>query len=214
MSLVVRAIVRAQDADHASADEVIQIRAGALAVLVTRVEEPVTATEEELRSHDALTRRIHDRVPALPARFGQVFASEAEVVAAVEPRAAALRDAIEAVDGRVEIAITLRWRTPEQASAIDEPSSGREYLALRAAVLRVRERAEALAARLVGEVASDRAHARVKTCPRPGVAAIVAILVERDGVPTARDRVLSFGERSSEVSATIDGVFAPYSFVS
>ena len=214
MSLLVRAIVRASDADRVGAHDVIAIRAGDLAALASPVDAPVSPSENALRAHDALTRSIHEQVASLPARFGQLFESEQDVVAAIEPRSAALRDAIDTVEGRVEVAITLRWRTPPEPAAAEAASPGHAYLERRAADLRARGRAESLAARLVEEMTSERAHVRLKTCPRPGVAAIVAVLVDRGDVVEARQRVLSFAARSSEVSATVDGVFAPYSFAS
>lgn len=214
MRLIVRAIVRASDADLVGSDDVIAIRAGDLAALASTVEATVSASESALRGHDALTRTIHERVASLPARFGQVFESESEVVAAIGPRAAMLREAIEEVSGRVEVAITLRWRTPPEPVLTGAATPGHLYMEQRAADLRVRALAQRLGERLVEEMACERAHVRLKTCPRPGVAAIVAVLIDRDAVTDARERVLSFGARSHEVTATVDGVFAPYSFAS
>lgn len=215
MTLIVRAIVRASDLGRLDAGEdVVAIRAADLAALASPVDEPLSATESALRGHDSLTRRIHERVASLPARFGQLFASEADVVAAIEARAATLREAIAAVDGRVEVAITLRWRALAEPMTGDDASPGHAYMAQRAADLALARRAEDIAARLVDEMACERAHARSKTCPRPGVAAIVALLIDRDDVSDVRERVSSFGARSSEVTASVDGVFAPYSFAS
>ncbi|HEY6960027.1 MAG TPA: GvpL/GvpF family gas vesicle protein [Candidatus Limnocylindria bacterium] len=215
MTLLVRAIVRASDLDRvATDDDIVAIRAADLAALASRIDGPVSATESALRGHDSLTRSIHERVASLPARFGQLFESEDDVVAAIEARAATLREGIATVDGRVEVAITLRWRELSRPSASVDGSPGHAYMAQRAADLALARRAEAIAARLVDEMAYERAHARLKTCPRPGVAAIVAILVDRDDVSDVRERVRSFGACSSEVTASVDGVFAPYSFAS
>ena len=214
MSLLVRAIVRANDADGVGLDDVVAIRAGDLAALASPVDATISASERELRGHDALTRRIHERMASVPARFGQLFESERDVVAAIEPRAAALRDTIAEVEGRVEVAITLRWRSVRETEETDDAASGRAYLERRAADLRLQARAQALAERLVEEMPCERAHAVFKTCPRAGVAAIVALLIDRDDVSDARERVRSFGAASSEVTASVDGIFAPYSFAS
>lgn len=214
MSLLVRAIVRARDLDRAAAPGTIAIRAGDLAALASPVDAPVGSNEEALRAHDALTRRIHEDVASLPARYGQVFESERDVVAAIEPRAPDLRAGLATVEGRVEMAVTLRWRASERSRATDVPASGRDYLERRAADLHEHARAERIVGRLLEEMACERAHVRSRTCPRPGVAAIVALLIDRDEMRAARERVLAFGERSGDVSAAVDGVFAPYSFAS
>jgi hypothetical protein len=46
------------------------------------------------------------------------------------------------------------------------------------------------------------------------VAAIVAVLIDRDDVRGCRDRVVAFGAHDEGVKATVSGPMPPYSFAS
>jgi hypothetical protein len=74
--------------------------------------------------------------------------------------------------------------------------------------------AKNVVARLVDHLAVDQAVIRHTTCPREGVAAIVAVLIARDGAEMLRQQVVSFAERSSDVTARVYGPLPPYSFAS
>ncbi len=189
------------------------IRAGELAALVSPCERAPAATDDALREHDVLTRRVHDRADSLPARFGSVYVDADAARRAVAARHDELVAALERVSGRVELAVTLAWRTP-RATARSQAASGREYLELGAAREHERRMAERSVARLLDELPCERASTRHQICPRDGVAASMALLVRRDEETAVRQRIESFGERSRELSASVYGPLPPYSFAS
>jgi hypothetical protein len=190
------------------------VTSAGLAGLASPISASPDVAEAALREHDAITRRIHDRVASLPARYGQVFEDADAIARALVSQSSALASGLARVGDRVEVAVTLRWRTPRDAVQPDSAESGRAYLEQRASVERVAREAESIVARLAAELPCEQAFLRHTTCPRPGVAAIVALLIDRDELAAAQERVMSFGERSADVTAAVDGVFAPYSFAS
>jgi hypothetical protein len=214
VTLIVRSIVRAADAERAVAEGVFPVRGERVAALVSRREGSPTPTEQELRAHDAITRAVHDAAPSLPSRFGDVFVDEDAVAAALRAREVSLAADLDRVGERVELPVTLRWRTPSRRREPAAPVSGRAFLEGRAARERERQRAEHVVARLVEHLTCDRAFVHTRICPRDGLAAIVAILSTRDGVTALREDIASFGERSSEVVTEIAGPLPPFSFVS
>lgn len=194
--------------------DLVAVASAGLAGLASPISTSPGVTEGALREHDAITRRIHGAVASLPARYGQVFEDEGALARSLATRASALATGLDRVADRVEVAVTLRWRTPHEPARQPSAESGRAYLEHRAALERVAQEAESVVARFAGELTCEQAFIRHTTCPRPGVAAIVAVLIDRDELAAAQERVMSFGERSADVSAAVDGVFAPYSFAS
>jgi len=209
----VRAIVRTADADRSASSDLVVVRADQLAALATPCASAPEAPESELRTHDAITSRIHSASPSLPSRFGQLFTDEDALAHALKEREESLRKGLDSVGARVELSTTLHWRKT-RATTGSAPASGTEYLEARAARERERQQAEQIVTRLVEQLPVERAFARHRSCPRDGVAAIVALLVTRDEVETMRTYIQSFGERSSEVTATVHGPLPPYSFAS
>ena len=212
MTLVVRAIVRA--ADIARHGGFIAVPGGEMAALATHADAAPTPDEPALREHHALATRIHEAGPSLPSRFGQSFPDESALARAVVARHDELRTALEALGDRVEMSVTLAWREPVDDAPGPEPRTGREFLISRAALEREREEAAKAAARLVEGLANERAVSRQHICPRPGVAAIVAFLVERHEVRELRDRVYAFARNDRSVSVTVHGPMPPYTFAS
>ena len=213
MSLLVRAIVRAGDAERAGTD-LVAIRTGDIAVLASRIADAVVPDEPELRAHHATCARVHDAGPSLPSRFGQVFADEAALASAISPRRDELAAALQQVGDRVEMSVTLTWREPPARIETPEPSTGREFLLSRAAREHERLDAERVVERLVAELATGRPLVRHRICPREGVAAIVALLIDRDDVRDVRARVVAFGAHDVRVVTTVSGPMPPYSFAS
>ena len=212
MTLVVRAIVRAGDAGRH--DGFVAVRGGDVAALATRAESQPAPDETAMREHHALAARIHESGASLPSRFGQVFADESALANAIAERNDELSAALEAVGERVEISVTLVWRTPPETARPAAPRSGREFLVARAVRERVRRDAEEAVTRLVAALANERAIARHDICPREGVAAIVALLIERQDVHELRERAEAFARSDERVSATVHGPMPPYSFTS
>ena len=208
-----RSIVRADDADRLAGGGLVAVRVAGIAALASTRDTPVAATEHELREHDAIALGVHRTAASLPARFGTVFVDAAALAGALEARAEALGAALAGVGTRVELSVTLSWRdaaAPERAA----PASGREFLLALAARERERREADRLVARLIDELSVERANVRHQSCPRTGVAAIVALLVERDEVDGVRQAIASFGERAGDARVAVYGPLPPYSFAS
>lgn len=206
-----RSYVRASD-DPRFAD-LVAVRAGAVAALASEYASTPRPDEQQLRTHDAITRRVHDAMPSLPARFGAVFDDPDALRRALATREESLERALAALGTRIELAVTLRWRAP-RAHGAPEDESGRAYLAQLAARERERSEAKQIVERLVTELAYERALIRERICPHEGIAATVALLTKRDEETNVRQRVESFGRNASEVSTDVYGPFPPYSFVS
>jgi gas vesicle protein GvpL/GvpF len=202
------------DAPRVSDDELVAVAAGGVAALASRKPAAPDASEAELRTHDAIARRVHDRAPSLPSRFGQLYPDEAALAAALGAQAAAIETTLARVGARVELSITLSWREPRKVSDPREVSSGRAYLEIGLARERERREAEDLAARLVAELAVEPAFTRQRCCPRDGVAAIVTLLVTRAEVNALRHRAREFAERTGVVVVDTYGPLPPYTFAS
>jgi hypothetical protein len=95
-----------------------------------------------------------------------------------------------------------------------QPRTGREFMESRVARERERRSAEDAVARLIDSLATERAFTRNRICPREGVAAIVAVLIERSAVREFRTRVDEFARGDATVTATAHGPMPPYSFAS
>lgn len=213
MRLLVRAIVRSADAErHGS--ELVAVRDGDIAALATPTADVPSADEPSLRAHHAIAARIHDSGPSLPSRFGQVFADESALAQVIGSRRDELVAELDAVGDRVEMSITLAWRTSITRVDEPQPTTGREFLESRAAREHERRDAQHAVDRLLADLASERLPNRTHICPRDGVAAIVAVLIERDAVRGLREHVYAFARNDDRVSATVHGPLPPYSFVS
>jgi hypothetical protein len=207
----VRSYVRASDEPRFA--DLVAVRAGAVAALASEYADAPRADEAELRTHDTITRRVHDAMPSVPARFGALFDDPAALQRALAARDTQLERSIAALGTRIELAVTLRWAAPRPQIA-PHGTSGRAYLEERAAREGERRGAEQIVERLVAELACERALIRQRICPRESVAATVAVLTTRDEEMNVRQRVESFGRLASEVSTDVYGPFPPYSFVS
>lgn len=116
------------------------------------------------------------------------------------------------VGDRVELSVTLHWRRAPERPASSGATTGRRFLEASAARERERHEATLAVSRLAAHLSVDQALIRSWICPRDGVAAIVAVLSERDGVAALRRRVTAF-ERD-DVTAIVYGPLPPYSFIS
>jgi hypothetical protein len=206
--------VRAPDAERAIGEDLVAVSASGVAALASPRGSAPQASEAELRAHQRITARIHDEGPSLPSRFGQVYADEDALAAALRERGAWLTTALEDVGDRVEMSITLHWRAPREHPAVTSNTTGREFMAARAAREREHREAQQVIARLVDDLAIDRALIRDNICPRDGVAAIVGVLIARDGTEALRERIAWFERRSGDVTAAVYGPLPPYSFAS
>jgi hypothetical protein len=159
-----------------------------------RVLAVVGAGEPDPLQHGLVVESLVDRAEAvLPVRFGQRFAGDDDLAAAVAPRLEALERQLDHVAGCVEVGVRVVPRK-EPAEAEDG-----------AAYLRARLR-EQRAVEEVHRALTARARDSVRTSRDAGY------LVARDEVPdfsTAVERALA-GHPSVDVLCT--GPWAPYSF--
>jgi hypothetical protein len=206
--------VRTADATRLETDGLVRIAEADLSALASPLDGAPATDAIELRKHERITRRIHDAVPSLPSRFGQFFRDEESLGAALRERRAGLLDELDFVGERAEMSVTLTWRAPREEIAPRAVRTGREFLEAKAGRERERREAEELVASFVDHLAVDQAVTRRTICPRAGVAAIVAILIARDGGAALRLKVDSFERRSSDVTARVYGPLPPYSFAS
>jgi len=210
----VRAIVRTADATLLEPEGLVAVADAGLSALASREDAVPSADAGALRAHERITGRIHGAVPSLPSRFGQFFRDEASLRAALRERRAALLDELELIGASAEMSVTLTWREPRHRVGTAHAETGREFLEAKAAEQGEQRDAASLVARFVDHLAVDQAPMRTAICPREGVAAIVAVLIARDGAETLRQKVVSFEQRSSGVTARVYGPLPPYSFAS
>ena len=182
----------------------------------------LSPSAEAAREHDAVVSAAlgTGRTP-LPARFGQVWPSDAACLAAIEGRADELRPLLARVAGLVEMTVytLLPGMPPALRAPIPPPAEatpGRAYLQrLRARADRERHLRAALEALRVqvtqalgplsrGEVAEIRGG-------ESALALSVSYLVPRDGETQFR-RVVEAVARESAARLVVAGPRAPYSF--
>lgn len=204
--------MRADDAERIDADGLVAVCASGLAALATPSDGHPTPAESELRAHDRITDRIHAQAASLPSRFGQIFESEADLAAALADQSAALEATLAEIGTRVEMNVHLAWRNAPERAEPRATTTGRAFLEASAARERERREAEAIAASLVAHLEVDQALTRCRICPRDGVAAIVAVLTDRDRAAALTDEVAAFARSSDKVTGTVYGPLPPYSF--
>ena len=206
--------MRTADATLLEPDGLVAVGDAGLSALASFYDGAPAANAEQLRAHERITTRIHGVAPSLPSRFGQFFRDEESLSDALRDRSAGLLLELDVVGDRAEMSVTLAWRAAREHGRAAPYANGREFLEAKAAREREHRDAEAVAARLVDHLAVDQANIRRTICPREGVAAIVAVLIARDGAQALREKVESFERRSSEVTAVAYGPLPPYSFAS
>lgn len=182
---------------------------------------PIVPSPGRAQSHDRVVRAALDRETPLPARFGQVVPSEAELRAALSERREALTSALTRVEGAIEM--TVRMLVP--AATDDSPAQeiggaprgrGREYLERVAAVQR-RERNVLENARIARDRVSSAVEGLVRAEWFSGAVAgsglaTVSHLVPRGNVDAYRSAVLALRSDDPALAIMVSGPWAPYSF--
>ena len=209
-----RAIVRTSDVSRLEREGLVAVAAVDVSAIASLLEGAPAPDAAQLRMHERITGRIHEIAPSLPSRFGQFFPDDRSLAAALRDRRPELSDALGRLGDRAEMSVTLSWREPRAHPDTRDASTGREFLEAKALREREHSDARAVVARLVEHLAFDQAVIRHNTCPRDGVAAIVAVLIERDGAAALRSQIDSFEERSNDVTVVVYGPLPPYSFAS
>jgi hypothetical protein len=218
MTLLLRAIVAPSDAGVAADLELSAVSGTAVAALASPWEKARVAGEPELLDHHRIIQAVFERVPCLPARFGSVFDDEDALRARLVQREVDLASQLARLGHRCELAITCAWRDKGVTSPVSivPTSSGRAYLERgleRSRGDREREvRAEAIVARLLGELATEPTFVRHRTCPRPAVAVSMSALVTRDEIDGINSRLERLGAQLPDVTIVVQGPWAPYTF--
>lgn len=186
-------------------------------------------TPERLLEHDRVVRAALRTATPLPIRFGARLRDEQAVAELLETRHEELLAGLARVSGRVEAGVTVGWdghtergnilsSHPELRHNGAASATGREYLERRRARHLLddllQERARALLCRVTSALEAGELPASLTLLPRPEVAGMLAHLVPREEVAAYRRRVERAREALPEVTLTLSGPWAPYSFVS
>jgi len=110
------------------------------------------------------------------------------------------------IGDRAEFVVTLAWRASRPV-----PETGQEYMDAKRAE---RQEAERIVDRFIAELGIERALIRERICPRPGVAATVAVMSTLDKELDLRRRVDMFERNANEVTTEVSGPVAPRSSTS
>jgi hypothetical protein len=218
MSLLLRAIVAAEDAGVAPLLGLRSVSGARAAALASSWDAARAAGEAELLDHHRIVQAVFERVPCLPARFGSVFADQETLRARLALREVDLAAQLVRLGHRCELAITCAWREPEALprTTIAPASSGRAYLERGLTQMRVERarerRADAIVARLLSELAIEPEFIRHRICPRAAVAVSMSALVTRDEIEEMRSRVERLGTQLPDVTTVMQGPWAPYTF--
>lgn len=183
---------------------------------------------ERLREHDRVVRAALRSATPLPLRFGALLPGEPAALQLLAERRTEWLAALDRVAGRVEMGVTVAWNQqaererilrehPELRADADTPSSGREYLERRRRERQLdellRERAQALLARVSVMLEAGELPELRSLLGRPETAGTLAHLVPREAVAAYRRRLEHAREMLPEVTLTLSGPWAPYSFV-
>ena len=173
-----------------------------LGALVSEVESANSHDLNAVRAHDhAIQSVVHHGATATAVRFGQTFASTAELQRHVADRAGELAGALEAVDGCVEMRLLMYLEAPAPTDTAGL-APGRAYLES----LRASSRVAGLSLRGVLGPVVQREH--VEELPRAAGVAF-AHLIRRSDEQEYRDAVAA---HPSLATATVVGPLALYAF--
>jgi Gas vesicle synthesis protein GvpL/GvpF len=164
-------------------------------------------TEADALAHGLAVEQLRDRCDTvLPVRFGERFADEGALVAAVEPRRTELLRALDSVRGCVELAVRASLGSGARTTVLRARSDGTSYMRRRlAAYTAERDAVDTVDARL-RPLARD---ARLST--RDG-ALHASYLVERGRVEPFKMAAVELAALLPDLRLTCTGPWAPYSF--
>jgi hypothetical protein len=201
--------------------DVRAVREGALAALVsTAPGRAVDPTRSHLLVHQRVTEAVLREHTLLPVAFGTVLDSEAQVRELLRTAQAPLLQALEALEGKVELGLKVLYHREHLARRLELEDE---------ALCRHEAEAEADHERRLGTALEARVHKDMATLLdglRPLAAASrtwapvgermllnAAFLVRRDAVAAFEAKVRSLAARSDTYAFRFTGPWAPYSFV-
>lgn len=180
------------------------------------------ATRDDALEHHRVVEELCERQSCLPIRFGTRAIDSQAASALLAPREGELASALERVGRRRELAVTLLWldadTRPGRGHALVAGTPGRAFLERKRAVQVADEErraaAEALAGRLVAELAVDQADVRHTFCPSLQVALSTAILAPAGHADALKEKVVRVASGLGGVRAVVSGPWPPYTFAS
>jgi hypothetical protein len=190
---------------------------GGLGLWSTEWESVLALGRADALEHHRVVERICAVQPCLPVRFGTSFATAEAARASLDARAAALREALDRVAGKSEVAVTLLWRAPltPPATAL-EGGPGRRYMEERRARQSVgvarRKRAAEVLERLLVELSAERPLVWHETCTSENVAVSLAVLVPTGQAESQKARLERLCEDFADVVGLVNGPWPPYTF--
>jgi hypothetical protein len=202
--------------------EVRVLEAGPLAAWVETVDERTIApTLDRVRVHDAVvTTALQGGATPLPARFGQVFESDASCRAALIGQASRMETDLARVQGLVEMRIIVRLPRAEQRQhvAAESTAPGTSYMRQlqrdRSMEQIVQVSAAAVRRRLTETVGAFVRDEAMTLDPLPAATLTLSHLVARDEIPAYRTALNGADLGDLVERIVVSGPVAPYQFVS
>jgi hypothetical protein len=157
--------------------------------------------------HGAVVSALLESARAvLPARFGEDYADDDALAAALSPRLSGLRRRLGEVASHVEVGL----RVVDHAGAASvRPERGAEYLR---ALMPSLQRRDLVVSELHGPVVARAAEHRLSPALEGSSLHRAAYLVARDDVPAVTAIVERFAESHPELTVLCTGPWAPYNF--
>jgi hypothetical protein len=213
--LLLRALTTAE-APREAPPGLVGVHEAGIIAWATGVAEPAPRFgRDDLLEQHQLISRLHAQFEAcLPARFPSWFADEHALRAEIRGRQAEFRTALDAVQGRCELAVTVLWDNPVDPVVPTEASApGTRYLRERQQALvgsdRRRARARELADEIEHVAGADVVAVRRQVCPSAAVAVSAALLAPRG---CADELIARLPRARDGVRILVNGPWPPYTF--
>jgi Gas vesicle synthesis protein GvpL/GvpF len=172
---------------------------------------PTMFERDDMLAHHELVSSLHARAHAvLPARFPTWLDDELHVRQLLNTREDSLSAALERVQNRVELAVSVVW-TVEPTPVPHAATPGTRYLRERQQTHHVRDELEVIVATIERATQGSVVDRQVRVAPHQGLAASIALLVERDQAAQVAEQVVHAVERE-DVRILVNGPWPPYTF--
>jgi hypothetical protein len=146
--------------------------------------------------------------PVLPVRFGTAFSSEQKLDDVMALNEEALSDALDHVDGCVELSVHVLLPAPENSETV--PQTGRQYMLEKLAAEQALQRVRKNLHDALAPLAEDTA---LRVAPGPDLLFSAAYLVRRDKTEDFRRRLLDLTAAHDHLRTLCTGPWPPYHFV-
>ena len=166
------------------------------------------AARPDIVRHGAVVAELLESARAvLPARFGEDYADDAALAAAISPKLDGLRRRLDEVANHVEVG--LRVVDTTAAAPVPPAGGGAEYLR---ALMPSLQRRDLVASELHAPVLARAAEHRLSPALERSSLHTAAYLVALDDVRAVTEIVERFAESHPELTVLCTGPWAPYSF--